>query len=238
MTTKAIKDAVTCFFMSKPPGMTLDIPCGNMWLGKLLTEHGYRYWGSDLYKVPTNTTISGAFFCRTDMNDVLPFKDNSFDYIACIEGIEHVESTHHVVREFARILKPRGEIILTTPNILNISSRVRFFLRGTYFGFPHLLDLPRKGEHAHINPINLPFLRLILKRTGLKILQILKTPRNSRYIKYILPWLILKVITHIGLFSGNYRKRELHKLLMSKELLLRDSLVLVIARESVEGSVL
>lgn len=221
--------------MSKPPGTILDIPCGNMWLGKLLTEHGYRYWGSDLYKVPTNTTISGAVFCTADMNDVLPFKDKSFDYIACIHGIEHVENTPHVVREFARILKPRGEIILITPNILNISSRIRFFLRGTYFGFPHLPDLPRKGEHAHINPINLSFLNLILKKNGLKILQILKTPWNSRYLKYLPPWLILKVITHIGLFSGDYSKRELHRLLMSKELLLRDFLVLVIARESVKS---
>ncbi len=231
MTTRAIKDAVVSFFQSKAPGTLLDIPCGNMWLGDLLVELGYQYWGCDLYRAPSHIEKPGAVFCMADMNDVLPFRDKSFDYIACIEGIEHVESTHHVVKELARILRPGGKIVLTTPNILNISSRFRFFLRGTYFGFPHLIDLPRKGEHAHINPVNLSFLNVILKKNGLKMLRILKTPWKRRYLKYLPLWLIVKVITHIGLSSADHRKRELHRLLMSKELLLRDSLVLAIARE-------
>jgi SAM-dependent methyltransferase len=46
----------------------------------------------------------------------LPFTDNSFDSIACLEAIEHVPEPETVLREIARVLRPEGSLIISTPN--------------------------------------------------------------------------------------------------------------------------
>jgi len=45
----------------------------------------------------------------------LPFLDNYFDRIICSEVIEHVWEDTRVLKEMARILKPKGRIAITTP---------------------------------------------------------------------------------------------------------------------------
>ena len=51
-----------------------------------------------------------------DINNKLPFNDNSFDLIWCSEVIEHVDNPIKTLAEFRRTLKPKGKMILTTPN--------------------------------------------------------------------------------------------------------------------------
>lgn len=50
----------------------------------------------------------------------LPFIDNSFDCIVCSEVIEHIPDSQKMLSEFNRILKPRGELIITTPNWISL----------------------------------------------------------------------------------------------------------------------
>jgi len=45
----------------------------------------------------------------------LPFRNNSIDYIISADSIEHVYNTEFTFREFARVLKPGGKGIITTP---------------------------------------------------------------------------------------------------------------------------
>ena len=44
-----------------------------------------------------------------------PLDDNQFDYVTCLETLEHVEKPQDLVREIYRILKPGGLAFLTTP---------------------------------------------------------------------------------------------------------------------------
>jgi len=48
----------------------------------------------------------------------LKLKDESFDAILCFETIEHVSNHLEFMKELNRLLKPKGELILTMPNIL------------------------------------------------------------------------------------------------------------------------
>lgn len=46
----------------------------------------------------------------------LPFQDGCFDYLVCSEVIEHIEDRARCLQEIARVLKPDGVLILSTPN--------------------------------------------------------------------------------------------------------------------------
>lgn len=45
----------------------------------------------------------------------IPVKNNSFDAIMCIEVFEHIPEPVKAMKEFDRILKPKGKLIITAP---------------------------------------------------------------------------------------------------------------------------
>lgn len=46
----------------------------------------------------------------------IPMEDESVDVILCTEVIEHIKNPVLAIKEFARLLKPNGELLLTGPN--------------------------------------------------------------------------------------------------------------------------
>ncbi len=46
----------------------------------------------------------------------MPFKNETFEQVMCSEVIEHVPKVGRVFREFWRVLKPNGRLIITTPD--------------------------------------------------------------------------------------------------------------------------
>jgi putative flippase GtrA/ubiquinone/menaquinone biosynthesis C-methylase UbiE len=55
----------------------------------------------------------GATFANFQLSD---FPDNSFDYVLCIEVIEHVSNPASFVREISRVMKEGGKAIIATPD--------------------------------------------------------------------------------------------------------------------------
>ena len=90
--------------------------------------------------------------------------------------MEHLENPWHLVREANRVLKTQGTLILTTPNILSIRSRLSYLLRGypVYFTYMVQRDSRSKEERPidHINPIGFLELRHILARCGFIVQQV------------------------------------------------------------------
>jgi SAM-dependent methyltransferase len=99
----------------------------------------------------------------------LPFADESFEIVVSIEVIEHVENQFFFWRELARIAKPGAMVIVTTPNVLNINSR----LRNLFTGFPLLFEpLPLDAHDprrlsGHIHPVTPYYLVYGALRAGL-----------------------------------------------------------------------
>lgn len=78
-----------------------------------------------------------AHFQVADANQWLPFDDNRFDAVLCIDSVNHFTDRLAVLREWKRILKPGGVILYTDPVIISgtvsneelaVRSSIGFFL--------------------------------------------------------------------------------------------------------------
>jgi SAM-dependent methyltransferase len=57
-------------------------------------------------------------------NERLPFQDESFDLVYLTEVIEHLVSPDRALREIWRVLRPKGHLIVSTPNLACLPNRV------------------------------------------------------------------------------------------------------------------
>lgn len=65
----------------------------------------------------TSTEIFGVpvRYVKPAMSGDLPFADNSFDLICCFGVLHHVPNVSHVIKEFARVVRPGGYVALREP---------------------------------------------------------------------------------------------------------------------------
>jgi SAM-dependent methyltransferase len=52
---------------------------------------------------------------RSDVNQSIPFRTNSFSLVTCLDVMEHLKSDEGLLDEMIRICKPGGHIIITVP---------------------------------------------------------------------------------------------------------------------------
>jgi len=81
---------------------------------------------------------SGPLGCRANV-ERLPFRNEVFDLIISMSVIEHLENPARVFREFQRLLKPGGTLIIQTPNRYDYVSMIAHL---TPFSF-HRWIIPR-----------------------------------------------------------------------------------------------
>jgi len=148
----------------------LDIPSGG---GPVVA--GARADGYDVVEVDLFPR-RGMRGVRADACAPLPFREGCFDVVLSMEGIEHFENQAAFVRECARVLRPGGWLVLTTPNVLNLSSRATHVLTGGKVlgqGFVNEVATLRAREkdrlyHGHAFLIDAFRLRYLLRINGLE----------------------------------------------------------------------
>jgi ubiquinone/menaquinone biosynthesis C-methylase UbiE len=91
----------------------------------------------------------------------LDFPDASFDKVLCSEVIEHIPDAPRALREIRRVLKPRGSLVLSTPN------------RGSWYGFERywILEtlLRRKWPHPCDEWRSMTEVISLLEKSGFRI---------------------------------------------------------------------
>ena len=147
-----------------------DIGAGMGALSRRLSDAGYRVSACDLF--PEYFRVPEVECLAVGKDGRLPFDDQSLDVAFGVELVEHLEETERLFSEVARILKPGGELIITTPNILSFKSRLSFLFTGYTYSFPPLDPDVRDPVRQHITPLTLDGYRWRLKQAGFDIIEV------------------------------------------------------------------
>lgn len=209
----AIHDRVVELLERLPRGSLLDVPAGEGALAARLERAGFAVRCCDLY--PEIFRVPGIEIRRGNLSGALPYEDAAFDHLTCLEGLEHIENPHQAIREFHRVLKPGGHLVVSVPNILNIEERVKWLLFGYTSHFKPISAAHLRMRHAergameeivlHINPISYAELRYILEKYGFEVREALRDKPKPRLWLYApLVWLVRGV----GRLSSSAKRRE------------------------------
>jgi 2-polyprenyl-3-methyl-5-hydroxy-6-metoxy-1,4-benzoquinol methylase len=129
-----------------PCDALLDAGCGDgRYLAAVARARGAaRVVGTDISEriLDTARTAAAPFepeLVRANLES-LPFADGQFDVVLCSQVIEHLLDVDAGLRELARVLRPKGTLILTTDNARNLVTRTLYLgrlRRHAGFDFPH-----------------------------------------------------------------------------------------------------
>lgn len=114
-------------------GQMLDIGCGVKPYRAMLTGVT-RYIGIER---PGTLSKSGVVDVWAD-GLALPFAAASFDSVLCNEVLEHVPEPARLFAEAARVLKPGGTLVLTTPQTWGLHEEPHDYYRYTRYGLEYL----------------------------------------------------------------------------------------------------
>jgi SAM-dependent methyltransferase len=84
-------------------GKVLDV--GSFDVNGCVREYFEDYTGVDMRPGPNVDKVCNA--------ECLPFEDNYFDHVLCLESLEHMACFWLCVDEMKRVLKPGGTLVLT-----------------------------------------------------------------------------------------------------------------------------
>lgn len=104
----------------------VDVPAGSGIASAALLAVGAEVLAFDLF--PEFCQVDGIACMHCDLNDRIPLADHAADHLICQEGLEHLPDQLHVLREFNRVLKPDGTLLITTPNYSNLKNKLSYLL--------------------------------------------------------------------------------------------------------------
>jgi ubiquinone/menaquinone biosynthesis C-methylase UbiE len=99
----------------RPGQRLLDAGCGRYLKFCREFSDTARVVGIDLESVLETDNRKVPFGVRGDLSR-LPFPANHFDVVISRSVVEHLEDPPQVFREFCRVLRPGGKVIIVTPN--------------------------------------------------------------------------------------------------------------------------
>ncbi len=117
----------------------IDLGCRTRALFPLLKSCNC-YMGTDLE--------NGDNVIGCNLEQSLPFDDNSYDIVCALDVLEHLENIHSAFNEIKRIGKKAA--IISLPNMAHWTFRLQFFTRGFLSGKYTFHDSPVVDRHRWV----------------------------------------------------------------------------------------
>ncbi len=206
-----------------------DIPSGSGAFVQRLKDAGFeKIIAIDIENI---LQIKHDNFIKGDMTKTLPLPDNSCNMVVCIDGIEHINRQFDFVGEVNRVLKNKGEFILSTPNISSLRSRWKWFMTGHHHKCNSPLDENNPNPLHHIGMISFPEMRYMLHTNGFKITKV-STNRIkpvSLIFSFFLPFIYIStlwVYSRTGKKEGTSEiNKSVFRKMFSRNLLFGETLI-------------
>ena len=141
--------------------------------GRLANEYlGYReivlFDASEAHTEAARAQFASEPRIRAVLGDAyhLPFEDASFDTVVCVRVVHHLTDPGGVFREFARVLRPGGVLVLEFANKRHLKAIARYALRRQAWS-PHTLE-PYEYRPLHFDrhPVEV---RRLLRAAGFTV---------------------------------------------------------------------
>jgi len=135
---------------------------GSFPVGLDLAMPSLTFVRSRLKEAKSGPEALNGFSCTQAIGELLPLADGSFDCVLLSEVIEHLETPQVSIREAARVLRPGGRLLVTTPNYRSLWPMMEWTV--------DLLNMaPKMAGEQHISRFHPASLRRILMESGLDI---------------------------------------------------------------------
>ena len=149
----------------------LDIGCGDGYIVNFVREKVSDIYGIDIEEISLKRSrLKGIITKKCDLDkESLPFRRCFFEVITCLDVIEHVRNPLLLLKNIHRVLKKRGILIISTPNIRYSNHLYRLIFEGV---FPKTSEDYRIYDGGHIHFFTYKDLNNLLLESRFKILKI------------------------------------------------------------------
>lgn len=144
----------------------LDFGCGQGAFSQRLIDIGMAVDACDINTDQIKAKVNKKITLDLNKEINLDLFSNKYDVLMALEILEHLQNPWKYLNDCLSLLKDDGIIVLSTPNISNFISRLRFFMRGSLIAFENT-DL----AHGHITPLSFVQLENLFKSYKLEILK-------------------------------------------------------------------
>jgi SAM-dependent methyltransferase len=213
MSRPGLHETVLKILQPLAKGRILDCPAGEGALVERLVAAGFDVRACDLYDELFR--LDNVEIKKGDLSGTLPYPGKSFDFITSLDGLEHIDSPPQAFREYRRLLKPGGHLIISVPNIMNVEERLKWLLFGYTSHFKPLsnqfkaqIDYDTAGRPAiavHANPIGYNELRYLLELNGFEIQGVYRDRVKANQWLY---FPVLALIRLAALFTPEARRKD------------------------------
>jgi SAM-dependent methyltransferase len=166
-------------------GRVLDVGCGRGVLAGALRELGWQAWGVEEHpqavaaaRERVDRLIEGELTDRERMNEALA--GQVFDVLVFSDVLEHLVEPAAVLRWYLRWLRPGGRVMVSVPNVVVWSNRLRI-LAG-------VIDPTDSGtmDRTHLRLFSFRLARRLMEEAGCRVVAMDSTPHLARA---FLPWI-------------------------------------------------
>jgi 2-polyprenyl-3-methyl-5-hydroxy-6-metoxy-1,4-benzoquinol methylase len=144
----------------------LDFGCGQGAFSQQLIDAGLTVDGCDIDTDQIKADVHKKIKIDLNKSEIQGSIPDKYDMVIAVEILEHLNNPWKYLSDCLSVLKERGIIVLSTPNISSFPSRLRFFMRGTLIAY-ETTDL----AHGHITPLSYVQLENIFSFYNIEILK-------------------------------------------------------------------
>jgi methionine biosynthesis protein MetW len=175
----------------------LDIGCGSGILAALLAKKYTTVYGVDFSPIALEKAKDRGIKTKmVNLNeDHLPFEDNYFDSVACLDVIEHVIDPRFLLPEINRVLRIGGTLVIAAPNIQYFLHLCSLVFLGR---FPRTSSDLEAYDGGHIHYFTRKDLELLLITYGFSIIDS-SFHRNNIFADFRRPGITIKAQKTAGL---------------------------------------